>query len=150
MNDEPRGYFWLDNQAVEPDPSFPPTYTSTAEIPFVNLGEGIRFKPIFGRNILFNYVYFDPHAVAPVHQHPEEQIGTVLEGECEFELNGVKRTIRPGDVYVIPPNVPHSARAYDKPCVALDIFSPPRSGFREMLERARAAEGGSAPTNPVT
>ena len=71
------------------------------------------------------------------------------EGECEGELNGVKRTIRPGDVYVIPPNVPHSARAYDKPCVALDIFSPPRSGFREMLERARAAEGG-APTNLVT
>ena len=61
----------------------------------------------------------------------------MLEGECEFELNGVKRTIRPGDVYVIPPNVPHSARAYDKPCVALDIFSPPRSGFREMLDKGR-------------
>ena len=31
MSDEPRGYFWLDNQAVELDPSFPPTYTSAAE-----------------------------------------------------------------------------------------------------------------------
>jgi Cupin domain len=59
-------------------------------------------------------VDFQPHAVAPLHQHPEEQIGTMPEGECEFELNCVKRTIRPGDVYVIPPNVPHSARAYDK------------------------------------
>jgi Cupin domain len=60
-------------------------------------------------------VDFQPHAVAPLHQHPEEQIGTMPEGECEFELNCVKRTIRPGDVYVIPPNVPHSARAYDSP-----------------------------------
>ena len=58
----------------------------------------------------FNYVYFEPHAVAPLHQHPEEQIGTVLEGQCVFALNGVKRTIGPGDVYVIPPK-PHSARA---------------------------------------
>ncbi len=49
--------------------------------------------------------------MAPLHQHPEEHIGTVLEGECAFELNGVKRTIGPGDIYVIPPNVPHSARA---------------------------------------
>ena len=150
MSDESTGYFRLDNAAVEPDPSFPPTFTSAEEIPFVNLGEGIRFKPVFGRNILFNYVYFDPHAVAPMHQHPEEQVGTVLEGECEFEMNGVTRMIRPGVVYVVPPNVPHSARTYDKPCVALDIFSPPRSGFREMLERTRAAEGGGAPADPVT
>jgi quercetin dioxygenase-like cupin family protein len=35
----------------------------------------------------------------------------VLEGECAIELKGTKRTIRPGDVYVIPPDVPHSARA---------------------------------------
>ena len=42
MSDEPRGYFWLDNHAVELDPSFPPTHTGAAEIPSVNLGEGIR------------------------------------------------------------------------------------------------------------
>ena len=52
-------------------------------------------------------MYLQAHAVAPLHQHPEEQIGTMPEGACEFELNGVKRTIRPGDVYVIPPNMPH-------------------------------------------
>jgi quercetin dioxygenase-like cupin family protein len=149
MSEESRGYFWLDEAAVEIDPSFPPTFTSAKEIPFVHLAEGIRFRPVFGRNILFNYVYFDPHAVAPLHQHPEEQVGTVLEGKMEFEMNGVKRTIRPGDVYVVPPHVPHGARSYDQPCVALDIFSPPRSGFREMLERAKAAEGGGAPTDPV-
>ncbi len=69
-----------------------------------------------------------------MHQHPEEQIGTMLEGEYEFEMNGEKRMIRPGDVYVVPPNVPHAARTFDKGCVAVDIFSPPRSGFRAMLD----------------
>ena len=147
---EEKGYFWLENATTEIDPTFPPVFTGADEIPFVNLGEGIRFKPVFGHNILFNYVYFEPNSVAPMHQHPEEQIGTVLEGEYEFEMNGEKRMIRPGTVYVVPPNVPHTARTYDRGCVALDIFSPPRSGFREMLERVQAAEAGAAPSDPVT
>jgi len=59
----------------------------------------------------------EPNRVAPVHSHTEEQIGTIIEGEYEFELNGVKRLIRKGDVYVVPPNVPHGAVTYDKPAV---------------------------------
>jgi mannose-6-phosphate isomerase-like protein (cupin superfamily) len=50
-------------------------------------------------------------------------------------MGGVVKMMRPGDVYVVPPNVPHSARTYDSRCFAIDIFSPPRSGFREMLDR---------------
>lgn len=150
MSEQEKGYFWLENATTEIDPNFPPVFTSADEVPFVNLGEGIRFKPVFGHNILFNYVYFEPNTVAPMHQHPEEQIGTVLEGEYEFEMNGEKRMIRPGTVYVVPPNVPHTARTFDKGCMALDIFSPPRSGFREMLDRVHAAEDGATPSDPVT
>jgi quercetin dioxygenase-like cupin family protein len=150
IGDQKDEYFWLGNATVEIDPSFPPVFTSTDEIPFVNLGKGIRFKPVFGRNLLVNFIYFEPHTEAPLHQHPEEQIGTILEGEYEFEMNGEKRMIRPGDVYVVPPNVPHGARTFDKPCVGLDIFSPPRSGFREMLERVKAAATDATKNNPVT
>lgn len=138
--EEDKGYFWLDNADTQIDPSFPPTFTNLDEVPFVNLGEGIRFKPVFGKNLLVNYVFFEPHSEAPMHQHPEEQIGLMLEGEYEFEMNGEKHMIRPGDLYVVPPNVPHAARTFDIGCRAIDIFSPPRSGFREMLERVKAAE----------
>ncbi len=154
MSDAYSGYFGKQTGDEEqaPDPSFPPVFTGADKVPFVNLGEGIRFKPIFGRGILFNYVYFEPNSVAPMHQHPEEQIGTMLEGEYEFEMNGEKRMIRPGDVYVVPPNVPHAARTYEKGCVAVDIFSPPRSGFREMLDRVQGgtSEDAGAPADPVT
>ena len=142
MADASEVYFKLDDAATEPDPEFPPIFTSVDEIPYVNLGKGIRFKPIFGRNVLFNYVFFEPHTEAPMHQHAEEQIGTVLEGEYEFEMNGEKRMIRPGNVYVVPPNVPHAARTFEKGCFAIDIFSPPRSGFREMLDLVKAQETG--------
>jgi len=131
------GYFAAqgDGEAVAPDPSFPHVFTSAAEIPFADLGEGLRFKPVFGRNLLLNHVYFAPHAGAPAHRHPEEQMGVVLEGELEFEIAGETRVARAGDMWVIPPNAPHSARALENGCVALDIFAPPRSGFREALAR---------------
>lgn len=139
MSEDTQEYF-SQQSSGEIDPSFPPAFTGTSDIPFVNLGKGIRFKPVFGRSILFNYVYFDPHTEAPMHTHPEEQVGTILEGEYEFEMNGEKRMIRPGDVYVVPPNVPHAARTFENGCVGLDIFSPPRTGFREMLERVKDTE----------
>lgn len=158
MSDAAKEYFRLEQPAVAVDPDFPPKFVNIEEIPYVNLAEGIRFKPVFGKSILFNYVFFEPHAEAPTHQHPEEQFGTILEGEYEFVIAGVAKMMRPGDVYVVPPNVPHSARTYDKPCFAIDIFSPPRSGFREMLDRVEwegraarqaddnASDGGADPS----
>jgi quercetin dioxygenase-like cupin family protein len=146
VEDATAAYFQPSREGAEIDPSFPPVWTTKDDIPFVNLGKGIRFKPVFGRNILFNYVFFEPHSEAPMHAHPEEQIGTVLEGEYEFEMNGEKHMIRPGDVYVVPANVPHAARSYEKSCLAIDIFSPPRSGFREMLDLVKAKEAASKDT----
>jgi quercetin dioxygenase-like cupin family protein len=83
-----------------------------------------------------SFIYFQPHTVAPVHQHREEQIGTVLEGSLEFELAGEKRILRPGDVYVIPPDVPHGAVTNEERCITLDVFSPPRQGLGELVERS--------------
>ncbi|MDB5058069.1 MAG: hypothetical protein JWO59_1541 [Chloroflexi bacterium] len=140
MSEATNNYFNVGAKQVEIDEEYPPSYTSMEDIPFVQLGDGIRARPVFGKNLLVNYVYFEANAVAPVHQHAEEQIGTALEGEFEFELNGETQIIRPGVFYVVPPNVPHGARSLDKPCVAVDIFSPPRSGVREMFEKVTAAK----------
>jgi quercetin dioxygenase-like cupin family protein len=89
-----------------------------------------------------SFVYMEPHSVAPVHQHAEEQIGTMIEGAYEFELGGEKRIVRKGDVYVVPPFVPHGAVTYDEGCLALDVFSPPREGFRELMDKALAERAG--------
>ena len=151
MSDQDSEYFVPADAAAQPDPGFPYVFTNQAAIPLIGLGGGITFKPVFGRRVLFNYVYFEPNSVAPIHQHPEEQIGTMLEGEYEFEMGGETRLIRPGDAYVVPPNVPHAARTGGKGCLALDIFSPPRSGFREMLDRvtgAQTARDAAAPQDP--
>lgn len=102
----------------------------------LNIEPGLVLRPVFGRNLTLSFVSMEPNSVAPVHQHPQEQIGTVIEGSYEFELDGVKRVVRRGDVYVVPPNVPHGAVTLDEGCLVLDVFSPPREAFAELMERA--------------
>lgn len=130
------GYFATGDRVIDITGDFKPEFASTDDVPLLSVVEGVGLKPMFGENILFSFVYMEPNRVVPVHAHPEEQMGTMIEGEYEFELNGEKKMIRKGDVYIVPPNVPHGARTYDKPCLALDVFSPPRSGYRDMMEEA--------------
>lgn len=130
------GYFATVDPVVEIVGDFKPDFVNVDDIPLLKVVEGLGLKPVFGEKILLSFVYMEPNSVAPVHSHEEEQIGTMIEGEYEFELNGEKKMIRKGDVYIVPPNVPHGARTYDKPCLALDIFSPPRTGYRAMMDEA--------------
>lgn len=96
---------------------------------------GQRCRPILGENMLANVVYFEAHAEAPVHTHVEEQIVVVLEGEIDYEIDGKVRTLRRGDIAMIPPWSPHGGRTGDEPCVELEIFSPPRE---PLLDAARS------------
>ena len=119
------------------DPGFRPSYLNVEkDVPSLPVEPGIVVRPVLGKRLNISFIYFEPRVVAPVHQHREEQIGTVLEGSLEFELSGDRRTLRKGDVYVIPPNVPHGAVANEEGCITLDVFSPPREGLRELLERS--------------
>jgi quercetin dioxygenase-like cupin family protein len=95
---------------------------------------GLDFRPVLGEDTMVNFVQFAPHTEAPRHAHAEEQIVIVLEGEFEFEIAGEVRTMRPGDVAVVPAWVPHGARTLDVPCHEVDVFNPPR---QTLLEHAR-------------
>ena len=117
-------------------PTAPGRYSTVAEIPVVKFVEGLEFRPVLGESMLANFVSFAPHTEAPKHTHVEEQIVVVLEGEMEFNLDGDVRVMRPGDVAVVPPWVPHGARTLDTTCLEVDIFSPPRAS---LLAHATAA-----------
>jgi quercetin dioxygenase-like cupin family protein len=100
------------------------------------LAEGVSFRPIFGQNLLLNFVTFGPERGFPRHNHPEEQFGLVLEGEMELTIGEETRLLHKGDLYVIAPDVPHEGRTLGTACLVADIFSPPRAGFRELIARA--------------
>ncbi len=91
---------------------------------------GARIRPMWGDRVMMVIVDIDENAEVPTHTHPHEQTGTVLSGTMELSIAGETRTLSPGDYYVIPGDVEHSARPVGGPCQALDIFSPPREEYK--------------------
>jgi quercetin dioxygenase-like cupin family protein len=138
------------------DPDHEPRYLQVErDLLGLRMEPGLVIRPVFGRNMTLSFVSMEPHSTAPVHQHPQEQIGTVIEGSYEFELDGRRQVVRRGDVYVVPPNVPHGAVTHEEGCLVLDAFSPPREAFAEIMERAlselraqNAPEAGTVWTLP--
>jgi quercetin dioxygenase-like cupin family protein len=103
------------------------------DTPRVEFLEGLAFNPVVGDRVMANFVRFAPHTEAPLHAHEEEQITIVIEGELEFDLDGETRILRPGDLAVIPPFVPHAARTHDQPSLEIDVFAPPRQALLALL-----------------
>jgi quercetin dioxygenase-like cupin family protein len=91
---------------------------------------GVTITTAWGEQLMMSFVVFDfAGAMVPTHQHPHEQMGMGLEGEFELTIGDETRTIRPGDSYLIPSNVPHSARSLKPATRVLDIFHPIREDY---------------------
>lgn len=110
-----------------------------ADVPFIEFLPGLGFRPVLGKNVMVNFVYFEANTEAPLHSHDEEQVVVVIDGEFEFEAGGERRLMRRGQVAVVPSNVPHAARTFDSTCFEVDVFCPPRQGLLDLM-RERAPE----------
>lgn len=72
---------------------------------------------------------FDAHVTIPIHSHPHEQVGYLVEGSVEMTIDGKKYKMVKGDSYYAPSNVPHGAYTLE-PSVIVDTFCPPREDYR--------------------
>lgn len=90
---------------------------------------GYHGKLVHGERMSWVFWDVEQNAEVPEHQHDNEQIMHVVKGTFEFTLNGEKNTYGPGDIVIIPSNVPHSGKALT-PCKLMDIFSPTRDEYR--------------------
>lgn len=67
-------------------------------------------------------------AEGALHSHPHTQITYVVSGEFEFEIDGVRNVVRPGDSMLKTNNVIHGC-VCKKAGILLDIFTPMREDF---------------------
>lgn len=91
---------------------------------------GVRLRTFWGEKMLLALVDLDSHATVPAHSHLHEQSGILLSGELELTIAGEARRLSPGDMYLIPGGVEHSARTSDVPAQVLDVFSPVREEYK--------------------
>jgi quercetin dioxygenase-like cupin family protein len=92
--------------------------------------EGVKTQVAFGERLMLSLVTLEAGSTVPMHSHPHEQAGFVLEGELDFTIGQETRRLKPGDSYIIPGNVQHGCAACAGHALVLDIFSPVREEYR--------------------
>jgi len=94
-----------------------------------DLGSGLRRKVcVYNDNLMCVEVHCETGTVAPVHHHPHEQITYVVSGRFEFEIDGVKKVLGPGDSACKQGNLPHGATCLEAGML-IDMFTPHREDF---------------------
>ncbi len=97
-----------------------------SEIEAKDLGGGVTRKVLsYNKNLMVCELTFEVGAVGVPHKHFHEQCGYIVEGKMEFEIDGVKRVLGPGDSAYKQPYVLHGAVCVEKAKI-LDIFTPQR------------------------
>jgi len=92
-------------------------------------GDGVKRKILaYGDQLMAVEVHFEQNAIGQLHSHPHTQLSYVLEGEFEFEINGVKNSVKKGDTLYKLPNIVHGCKCIKKG-ILLDIFTPYRADF---------------------
>lgn len=90
---------------------------------------GTRMWAVGLEKAMMTYFEIEPNTIVPKHSHEAEQITMVMEGELTFVLQEKEITLKSGDVIAIPSNAIHSAFTGNKPCKAVDAWSPVRKEF---------------------
>ena len=112
-------------------------------MPFININDfeaqevvpGCRLRTPYGENLMLSYLEMDEDAEIPMHHHPHEQGGIMISGKMELTIGDETRTVTKDEAYLIGPNLPHRAVAVGGPALALDIFSPVREDYADLVNR---------------
>ena len=111
--------------------------TTSKLMPFINIADirareivpGYHGRFIHSDNITIAYWDITKDSVIPTHSHVQEMMVNVLEGKLELTIGNETKIIEPGDVGIIPSQVPHSAKAITD-CRLIDVFYPVREDYK--------------------
>ena len=97
-------------------------------VPAEALDDKVTRRMIVGEKEMLVHWTFRKGCLAARHQHPHEQVVMMLTGRLRLTVGDEETVMGPGDLVLIPPEVPHEAEALEDTEV-IDIFSPPREDF---------------------
>lgn len=96
----------------------------------VEAADGVYLQQLASaEKMSMQYVVIEPGAVAPMHKHPHEQSGFILQGAPTFRIGEEKAefTLAANESYDLPGDTYHEVENEgDLPVRNIDIFTPPR------------------------
>jgi quercetin dioxygenase-like cupin family protein len=86
----------------------------------------------YTKNLMTVVVDFDDGPTSnpdPPHSHPHEQVSYVVSGEINLFMDNKLTHLGPGDMFTVPPNIPHSVQLLSSRVRLIDSFTPIRKDF---------------------
>jgi quercetin dioxygenase-like cupin family protein len=106
-----------------------------AEMKVDLIREGVKRRQGHTDNLMMAIIDFDngPQTEPdPPHSHPHEQVSYVAEGEILFYLENECNRLSSGDMFLVPPDKPHSIQLLTRHVRLVDCFHPIRQDFLEV------------------
>ena len=108
------------------------------ELEVLRVWEGVHARAVAGEEASLTWIELDANTVVPEHHHVNEQTGILIRGSLTFTIGGETKELRPGALWVIPADVPHTVTAGPEGAALAELFAPPRADWGG-LERLPAA-----------
>lgn len=101
------------------------------EVPVEEVNPRMKRQIVTGEKLMIARMQFKDGFLVPQHHHFHEQVTQVISGTIRFWFGEKKEQVMdlgPGDVVVIPPDLPHEALMVGD-VVEVDTWSPPRQDW---------------------
>ncbi len=93
-----------------------------------NIFAGVDIFTAAGNEMMLSFVELKAGSEVKLHSHPNEQVGCLLKGSLHFFVGDADQILGPGEMWVIPADVPHRVIALED-SEALDVFHPIRTDY---------------------
>ena len=103
-----------------------------SDVVYESIGEGRTRYLAHTDHLMMAVIDFNDgptDAPDPPHSHPHEQVSYVVAGKIIFFLGNEETHLGPGDIFTVPPNIPHSVRLLTQHVRLVDTFHPIREDF---------------------
>ncbi len=100
-----------------------------SDMDWEELDAGIKRKVmVWNNDLMLVKVAFETDSIGVLHQHPHTQITHIESGVFEVEISGIKKLLKSGDAFCVPPNEIHGVVCLQEG-VLIDTFNPMREDF---------------------
>jgi quercetin dioxygenase-like cupin family protein len=90
---------------------------------------GIRMKTVsYGARTLMTEFLLARGSTLPVHAHPHEQTGYLVQGHLRLLIGRQEHDVMPGDNWCIPGGTEHGAQILED-SIAVEVFCPVREDY---------------------
>jgi quercetin dioxygenase-like cupin family protein len=105
-------------------------FIDTNQLKTIERIPGWKGRYFDSNSMTFGHYVFEAGSTIHEHQHPNEEVWNVIEGQLEVTIGGKTQVAGPGCVAMVPPDTDHFVRAVtDGRAIVVDY--PQRAGFAD-------------------